>query len=86
MTNENVELIRQAYDAYARGDLPAMLEFIDPALEWTYLDPAGHARYAGRRRGGARAGSGPLRVLPAVVQAMNCARLMRHGGPHIGLP
>jgi ketosteroid isomerase-like protein len=40
MTNENVELIRRAYDAYARGELPAMLEFIDPELEWTYLDPA----------------------------------------------
>jgi len=39
MSNQNVELIRRAYDAYARGDLAAMLEVVDPGLEWTYLDP-----------------------------------------------
>jgi uncharacterized protein len=40
MPNENAELIRRAYQAYASGDLAGMLEYIDPALEWTYLDPA----------------------------------------------
>jgi uncharacterized protein len=40
MSNENAELIRRAYQAYARDDLDAMLEFVDPDLEWTYLDPA----------------------------------------------
>ena len=40
MSNENAELIRRAYEAYASGDLAAMLEFVDPDLEWTYLDPA----------------------------------------------
>ena len=40
MSNENAELFRRAYQAYAGGDLPAMLEFVDPDLEWTYLDPA----------------------------------------------
>ena len=40
MSNENVELIRTAYRAYARGDLASMLEFVDPDLEWTYLDPS----------------------------------------------
>ena len=40
MSNENTELIRRAYQAYANGDLGAMLELVDPALEWTYLDPA----------------------------------------------
>jgi ketosteroid isomerase-like protein len=39
MPNENADLIRRAYQAYANGDLPAMLEFVDPDLEWTYLDP-----------------------------------------------
>jgi ketosteroid isomerase-like protein len=37
-TNEAV--IRSAYEAYAEGDLARMLEFVDPDLEWTYLDPA----------------------------------------------
>lgn len=40
MSQENVELIRRAYQAYANGDLDAMLELVDPDLEWTYLDPA----------------------------------------------
>ncbi len=40
MSNENVELIRSAYEAYARGDVATMLRFVDPDLEWTYLDPS----------------------------------------------
>jgi ketosteroid isomerase-like protein len=39
MSNDNVDLIRRAYEAYARGDLTSMLGFVDPDLEWTYLDP-----------------------------------------------
>jgi ketosteroid isomerase-like protein len=39
MSNENAELIRRAYQAYANDDLAAMLELVDPDLEWTYLDP-----------------------------------------------
>jgi ketosteroid isomerase-like protein len=40
MSNENADLIRRAYQAYANGDLDGMLELVDPDLEWTYLDPA----------------------------------------------
>jgi ketosteroid isomerase-like protein len=40
MSNENETLIRTAYDAYSRGDITAMLEFVDAELEWTYLDPS----------------------------------------------
>jgi ketosteroid isomerase-like protein len=39
MSNERSDLIRHAYQAYANGDLAAMLELVDPDLEWTYLDP-----------------------------------------------
>src|SRR6266508_3386448 len=39
MSNDNAELIRTAYEAYARGDLATMLGLVDPDLEWTYLDP-----------------------------------------------
>jgi len=38
MSNENVALIRRAYEAYASGDLATTLEYVDPDLEWTYLD------------------------------------------------
>ncbi|HEX2158681.1 MAG TPA: nuclear transport factor 2 family protein [Actinomycetes bacterium] len=40
MSQENAELIRRAYQAYASGDLDGMLALVDPELEWTYLDPA----------------------------------------------
>ena len=40
MSDESAQVIRIAYDAYSRGDLAAMLEFVDPNLEWTYRDPA----------------------------------------------
>jgi ketosteroid isomerase-like protein len=39
MSNENADLVRRAYQAYASGDLAGMLELVDPDLEWTYLDP-----------------------------------------------
>jgi ketosteroid isomerase-like protein len=35
----NETVIRDAYAAYARGEIDKMLDFIDPELEWTYLDP-----------------------------------------------
>jgi len=40
MSNGNVDLIRRAYEAYSRGDVAAMLQFVDADLEWTYLDPS----------------------------------------------
>ena len=43
MQNDNVATVRTAYEAYARGDLETMLGFIDPDLEWTYLDPSQEA-------------------------------------------
>jgi ketosteroid isomerase-like protein len=39
MANDNTDLVRHAYQAYANGDLATMLELVDPDLEWTYLDP-----------------------------------------------
>jgi uncharacterized protein len=40
MTTENEELVRRAYEAYAAGNVAAMMRFVDSELEWTYLDPA----------------------------------------------
>lgn len=37
---ENVARVREAYDAYSRGDTATLLDMVDPDLEWTYLDPA----------------------------------------------
>lgn len=40
MCNENEWIVRDAFLAYDRGDIARTMEFIDPGLEWTYLDPA----------------------------------------------
>ena len=40
MSQPNEDLIREAYAAYGRGDVDRMLTFVDPELEWTYLDPS----------------------------------------------
>jgi ketosteroid isomerase-like protein len=40
MQDDNVAIVRAAYEAYGRGDLETMLRFVDPDLEWAYLDPS----------------------------------------------
>lgn len=31
----NLDLVRSVYDAFARGDIPAVLGFLSPDVEWT---------------------------------------------------
>jgi len=40
MADRNEAVVREAYEAYGRGDVARMLEFVDPELEWTYINPA----------------------------------------------
>jgi ketosteroid isomerase-like protein len=37
---EPVDLVRAAFDAYARGDAPGMMAYVAADLEWTFLDPS----------------------------------------------
>ena len=39
MCNENEWIVREAFLAYDRGDFAHMMDFVDPGLRWTYLDP-----------------------------------------------
>jgi ketosteroid isomerase-like protein len=48
MSEENVEVVRSFYDAWARHDLPGPAELMDPEIE--YVNPAG-AVEPGTRRG-----------------------------------
>jgi uncharacterized protein len=34
MSNENVEIVRAIYEAFGRGDVPAVLGRMDEAIEW----------------------------------------------------
>jgi uncharacterized protein len=35
MSSQNLERVQGAYAAFARGDVGAVLGFLDPAIEWT---------------------------------------------------
>jgi ketosteroid isomerase-like protein len=40
MCNQSEWIVREAFLAYDRGDVTRMMEFVDPDLEWTSLDPS----------------------------------------------
>jgi ketosteroid isomerase-like protein len=48
MSQENVEIVRRFYDAWAREEFPGPVELMDPEIE--YVNPAG-AVEPGTRRG-----------------------------------
>src|SRR3954451_11676343 len=48
MSQENVEIVRSFYDAWARDELPGPIELMDPEIE--YVNPTG-AVEPGTRRG-----------------------------------
>lgn len=31
----NLKSVQSAYDAFAEGDIPAVLDFLSPGIEWT---------------------------------------------------
>jgi ketosteroid isomerase-like protein len=39
MCNLNEWIVREAFRAYVRGDIDGLMGYVDPELEWTYLDP-----------------------------------------------
>jgi ketosteroid isomerase-like protein len=39
MCNQNEWIVREAFLAYDRGDVARMMDFVDPDVDWTYLDP-----------------------------------------------
>jgi ketosteroid isomerase-like protein len=38
MSRENVEVVRRAFAAYARGDVEAMLEEVDQEVQWKQIE------------------------------------------------
>lgn len=49
MSKENVELTKQAYAAFRQGDIPKVLTYWSPEIEWTM--PKGNAAQGGVHRG-----------------------------------
>jgi len=56
MSQENVEIVRRAWEAWIRGDLDAIFETFDPAVEWDtttfqgWPEPGVYHRHEGVRR------------------------------------
>ncbi len=50
MSEENVQVIRAIYEAFAEGDVPTVLEQLDQSIEWNeaeYFIYADHSPYVG---------------------------------------
>jgi hypothetical protein len=39
MSQENVEIVRRAYDAYGRDGLDGLMRYLHPEIEWTTTGP-----------------------------------------------
>jgi ketosteroid isomerase-like protein len=54
MSQENVEIVRRAIEAYGREGLDGSLRYYDPEVEWTstgaYIEPATYRGHEGVRR------------------------------------
>jgi uncharacterized protein len=54
MPQRNVEILREMYEAFNRGDLGTALEVIDPGIEWRITPEAGPAPGTYHGHGGVR--------------------------------
>jgi ketosteroid isomerase-like protein len=46
----NIDLVKQGYDAFAKGDIPRLLSYFAQDIEWTLPEVEGIA-FTGKRRG-----------------------------------
>lgn len=49
MTQQNVDVVKSAYDAFGRGDIPGVVAVFDPGIEW--VAPVGSYRIGGVHKG-----------------------------------
>jgi uncharacterized protein len=50
-SDDNIKLVRTAYEAFGRGDIPAVLDLIDDDCDWGVEASAQIAPYSGIRHG-----------------------------------
>jgi ketosteroid isomerase-like protein len=51
MCNQNEWIVREAFLAYDRGDIARAMEFVDPDVEWIYLDSGSEGSQPRARHG-----------------------------------
>jgi ketosteroid isomerase-like protein len=62
MSQQDVDTLRTAYDAFNRGDVPAVLEVLDPQMEWH--EPGGGRAPRGTFRGPQSVGNDVFATVP----------------------
>lgn len=50
---DNIEVVKEMYQAFLRGDIPAILDKLDPAVEWDTVIPAPGVPWLQPRHGAA---------------------------------
>jgi len=69
LVREDVEVVRNAYAAFGRRDMPALLDILHPDIEWA--EPTGAGPLAGRFRGHEEVMAGVLTGLPDDTREFN---------------
>ncbi len=69
MSQQNVKLVQGLYEAFARGDLPAILEAMDPDIVWNVPQAPGYP-LGGIRRGPQSIASEFFGVIPTYYQEL----------------
>lgn len=49
--HDNVQVVQQAFEAFGRGDIPALLALLTNDVVWDTIGPTGAIPWASRRRG-----------------------------------
>ncbi len=49
MSQQNIDVVKTAYEAFGRGDIPGVVATFDPNVEW--ISPAGSYRLGGVHKG-----------------------------------
>jgi ketosteroid isomerase-like protein len=51
MSNSNVQIVQQLYEAFGRGDAPAILNTLDENVDWYFVGKAEDVPFAGHYQG-----------------------------------
>lgn len=72
MSQENVEVVRAAFEALIRGDLRTLLDSIDPEIEWDATAYPPGLSAARKRSGSLRKNRGAIRSELARARSNTC--------------
>jgi ketosteroid isomerase-like protein len=75
MSRENVELVRRCFDLFGRGEMEAVLQYVDPAIET--IDAGSDVVAITRHHGTGRASGVTVAALVAYIFTVRDGKLAR---------